>query len=122
MGFDEKNHYQACKNSNRNLPFPEFSYMIKLHMLEHMKPTFQMKQIHNCEKEKKKKPKQKPTTGKRIFLHSWSYPPMVQHSKMSYNPHMHVILQVMVIGKRLPFPIFHTAEMTGCTTEAVTVL
>jgi len=22
MGFDEKYHYQACKNSNRNLPFP----------------------------------------------------------------------------------------------------
>lgn len=49
----KKNHYQACKNSNRNLPFPEFSYMIKLHMLEHMKPTFQMEQIQNSEKEEK---------------------------------------------------------------------
>lgn len=32
--------------------------MIKLHMLEHVKPTYQMKQIQNSEKEKKK-PKQK---------------------------------------------------------------
>lgn len=94
--------------------------MIKLHMLEHVKPTFQMKQIQNSEKERSKK--KKPTTGKRIFLHSWSYPLMVQHSKMSYYPHTRVILLGMVIGKRLPFPIFHTAEMTGCATEAVTVL
>lgn len=120
MGCDEKNHYQACKSSKRNLPFPEFGYMIKLHMLEHTKPTFQMKQIHNSEKEKMK-PKQKPMTGKTIFLHSWSYSPMVQQSKMSYYPYTRVILHVMVIGKRLPFPFFHTAEKTGCTTEAATV-
>lgn len=40
---------QACK---RNLPFLEFSYMIKLHMLKLTKPTLQMKQIHNSEKGK----------------------------------------------------------------------
>lgn len=51
MGFDEKKLLSGMQNSNRNLPFPEFGYMIKLHMLEHMKPTFQMKQIHNSEKQ-----------------------------------------------------------------------
>lgn len=94
-------------------------------MLEHMKPTFQMKQIHKSEKKKKKKqikPTQNLTIGKTIFLHSWSCPPMVQHSKMSCYPYKRVILHVMVIGKRLPFPFFYTAEMTGCTTEAATVL
>lgn len=66
MGCDEKNHYQACKSPKRNLPFSEFGYMIKLHKLEHTKPTFQMKQIHNSEKDKTK-PKQKPMTGKQYF-------------------------------------------------------
>jgi len=47
---------------------------------------------------------------------------MVQHSKMSYYPCTCVILHVTVIRKRLPFPIFQTAEMTGCTTEAAPVL
>jgi len=58
MGFDKKkNPYQACKNFNRNLPFPEFGYMIKLHTLEHTKSTFQTKQIHNTEKKTHPKPK-----------------------------------------------------------------
>lgn len=60
MGFDEKNHYQACRNSNRNLSFPEFGYMIKLHTLEHTKPTFQMKQIHNSGKQNETKQQSQP--------------------------------------------------------------
>lgn len=83
----KKNHYRACKNSNRNLPFPELGYMIKLHTLEHTKPTFQMKQIHNSEKQNQKHPYKKPTTGKIAFLHSSFYPLMVPHSKTSYYPY-----------------------------------
>lgn len=98
MGFDGKIHYQACKTS---LPFLEFSYMIKLHMLKHTKPTLQMKQIHNSEKGKNsrqhKNPKQKPMTGKNIFLHIplMFEPLMVQYCKMSHYPYIHVILHVM---------------------------
>lgn len=93
MGFDKKIHYQACK---RNLSFLEFSYMIKLHMLKHTKPTLQMKQIHNSEKGKNsrqnKNSKQKPVTEKSIFLHISL---TVKHCKMSHYPYTSVILHVM---------------------------
>lgn len=78
-----------------------------------------MKQIHNSGKGKNsrqnKNSNQKPMTGRSIFLHISL---IVQHCKMSHYAACNFACNGT--GKRLLN--FHTTEITGCTTEAATVL